>query len=70
MNNYSEFVYRQCVKWGSVTFGKESLKESFGATDKNILKKLRDFCSKNKLKLDVDSKQVQFTFGLQSRRGG
>jgi hypothetical protein len=69
MNNYSEFLYQQCVKWGSVTFGKEALKESFEATNKNILRKLKDFCLKKGLKLDIDSKHVQFTFGLQKRCG-
>jgi hypothetical protein len=67
MNNYSEFLYQQCVKWGSVTFGREALKESFGATNKNILKKIKAFCLIKQLKLDVDPKRVQFTFGLQKR---
>lgn len=68
MNNYPEFLYRQCVKWGRVTFGKESLKENFEATDKNLFKKLKSFCLVKKLKLNVDSKRVQFTFGLKKSR--
>jgi hypothetical protein len=34
------------------------LKESSGATNKNISKKLKDFCLSKELKLSVDSKHI------------
>jgi hypothetical protein len=44
---YANWIYLQCVKWGRVTFGKESLKGMLAATatDRNLLKQLKNYCS-------------------------
>ena len=54
----------QCVKWGRVTFGRESLKTIFTATDRNLLHQLKEYCLKRKLKMRTDSTKSLFTFQI------
>jgi hypothetical protein len=65
---YTNWIYLQCAKWGRVTFGKESLKGmlSAAATDRNLLKQLKDYCSKSKLKMRTDSTHSLFTFQIKA----
>ena len=65
---YSNWIYLQCVKWGRVTFGKESLKGMFTTTNRNFLKQLKDYCSQRKLKLRMDSTHSLFTFQIKANR--
>lgn len=54
----------QCVKWGRVTLGKESLKTIFTATDRNLLHQLKAYCLKRKMKMRTDSTKSLFTFKI------
>jgi hypothetical protein len=64
---YGNWIYQQCVKWGRVTFGKESLKGMLiTATDRNLLKQLNDYCSQRKLKMRTDSTHSLFTFQIKA----
>jgi hypothetical protein len=65
---YGNWVYLQCVKWGRVTFGKESLKTIFTATNRNLLQQLRDYCLERKLKMQIDSTKSLFTFQIKTNR--
>lgn len=56
----------QCAKWGRVTFGKESLKAIFTATDRNLLQQLKVYCLKTKLKMQIDSTKSLFTFQIKT----
>jgi len=62
---YGNWIYMQCAKWGRVTFGKESLKAIFTATDRNLLRQLKAYCSKRKLKIQIDSTKSLFTFQIR-----
>jgi hypothetical protein len=64
---YGNWIYLQCVKWGRVTFGKESLKGMFTTTDRNFLKQLKDYCSQRKLKLWMDRTHSLFTFQIKAK---
>jgi hypothetical protein len=61
---HGNWIYMQCVKWGRVTFGKESLKSIFTATDRNLLHQLKAYCLKRKMKMRADSTKSLFTFHL------
>jgi hypothetical protein len=65
---YANWIYLQCAKWGRVTFGKEPLKGMLTANDRNFLKQLKDFCSKGKLKMHMDSTQSLFTFQIKTNQ--
>ena len=58
----------QCAKWGSVTFGKDSLKAIFLADDRNLLKQLKQYCLAKKVKMNVDKTRSLFTFQMRSKR--
>jgi hypothetical protein len=60
------WIYLQCAKWGRVTFGKESLKAIFTATDRNLLRQLKDYCSKKKLKMQMDRTHSLYTFQIKA----
>jgi hypothetical protein len=60
------WIYLQCAKWGRVTFGKESLKAIFTATDRNLLRQLKAYCLKRKLKMRVDRTHSLFTFQIKA----
>jgi hypothetical protein len=59
------WIYLQCGKWGRVTFGKESLKAILTATDRNLLKQLKDYCAQRKLKMQADRTKSLFTFQMR-----
>ena len=61
---HGNWIDMQCAKWGRVTFGKESLKTIFTATDRNLFKQLKDYCSERKLKMQADKTRSLFTFQL------
>jgi hypothetical protein len=61
---YGNWIYELCVKWGRVTFGKESLKTIFSATDRNLGKQLKDYCVTKKVKMQVDNTKSLFTFQI------
>lgn len=63
------WITLQCAKWGRVTFGKDSLKTIFLADDRNLLKRLKDYCRAKKVKLNVDKTRSLFTFQMSSKRG-
>jgi hypothetical protein len=62
---HENWIYLQCAKWGRVTFGKESLKAILTATDRNLLRQLKTYCSKRKLKMQMDSTKSLFTFQIR-----
>ena len=63
------WITAQCTKWGSVTFGKDALKAIFLADDRNLLKRLKDYCRAKKVKLNVDKTRSLFTFQMNSKPG-
>jgi hypothetical protein len=62
---HENWIYLQCAKWGRVTFGKESLMAILTATDRNLLRQLKTYCSKSKLKMQIDSTKSLFTFQIR-----
>ncbi len=62
------WISLQCNKWGSVTFGKDPLKTIFLANDRNLLKRLKEYCQAKKVKMSVDKTRSLFTFQMSSRR--
>lgn len=63
---HGNWIYMQCAKWGRVTFGRESLKSIFTATDRSLARQLKDYCSKEKLKLRIDRTKSLFTFQIKA----
>jgi hypothetical protein len=62
------WISLQCHKWGSVTFGKDPLKAIFLANDRNLLKRLKEYCLAKKIRMSVDKTRSLFTFQMNSRR--
>lgn len=70
MNTTQEnWIYQQCAKWGRVTFGKQSLKTMFTATDRNLLRQLKGHCSEKKLNMQADRTKSLFTFQIKGSHG-
>jgi hypothetical protein len=65
---HENWIYLQCAKWGRVTFGKESLKAIFTATDRNLLRQLKTYCSNRKLKMQMDRTKSLFTFQIRGNQ--
>jgi hypothetical protein len=65
---HENWIYLQCAKWGRVTFGKEPLKAILTATDRNLLRQLKTYCSKSKLKMQIDSTKSLFTFQIRANQ--
>jgi hypothetical protein len=62
------WIYMQCAKWGRVTFGKEPLKTIFSATDRSLFRQLRDYCLREKMRMEADKTRTLFTFQLESKQ--
>ena len=70
MSTFTEgnWITTQCTKWGRVTFGKDSLKAIFLADDRNLLRRLKEYCLAKKVKMNVDKTRSLFTFQIATRR--
>ena len=65
---HGNWIYLQCVKWGRVTFGKDSLKTIFAANDKNLSQQLKDFCHRQKVKMESDRTRTLYTFQISGKQ--